>query len=91
MQLASGCTQIGLMLQGDDPEYLIWVLMGAPQKALNIEWIISGPTDRYSQPDFKPCAIICRGCSSDQSPLRGLEIAIQRGNTWLYLPPESQQ
>jgi hypothetical protein len=86
-----GCTQIGLMLKGDDPEYLIWALMDAPQKGLNIEWIISGPTDRYSRADFAPCAIICRGCSTDQSPLRGLEIAIQRSDTWLYLPPESQQ
>ena len=82
------CNRIGLMLKGDDPEYLIWELMGAPSDTLNIEWIISGPTDRYSLPDFTPCAIICRGCSMDQTPLRNLEIAIQRGDTWLYLPPE---
>jgi hypothetical protein len=86
-----GCTQVGLMLQGDDPEYLIWELMGAPREKVTIEWIIRGPTDRYSPAGFTPCAIICRGCSIDQTPLRGLEIAIQRGDTWLYLPPASGQ
>jgi hypothetical protein len=83
-----GCSNIGLMLRGDDPEYLFWVLMGAPRTPVSIEWIVSGPTDRYSLPDFKPCAIICRGCTPAQSPLRGLEIAQQLGDTWLYLPPE---
>jgi hypothetical protein len=87
---SQGCTQIGLMLKGEDPEYLIWQLMGAPRSPVNIQWIISGPTDRYSPAAFTPCAIICRGCTMDQTPLRGLEIAIQRGDTWLYLPPEGQ-
>jgi hypothetical protein len=85
---AEGCTDIGLMLKGDDPEYLLWVLMGAPSAPIRMEWIVSGPTDRYSLPDFKPCAIICRGCTREQSPLRGLVIAQQMGDTWLYLPPE---
>ncbi len=84
---SEGCSDIGLMLKGDDPEYLVWELMGAPRSAVRIEWIVSGPTGRYSSPDFKPCAIICRGCSLDQSPLRGLEIAQQLGDTWLFLPP----
>jgi hypothetical protein len=82
-----GCSDIGLMLKGDDPEYLLWVLTGAPRNHVRIEWIISGPTDRYSPPDFKPCAIICRGCTIEQSPVRGLTIAQQLGDTWLYLPP----
>jgi hypothetical protein len=85
---SQGCSDIGLMLLGDDPEYLLWVLMGAPRPSLRLEWIVSGPTDRYSQPNFKPCAIICHGCTMDQSPLRGLEIAKQMNDLWLYLPPE---
>jgi hypothetical protein len=86
---ARGCADIGIMLRGDDPEYLLWVLMGAPRNSTRIEWIVSGPTDRYSDLEFKPCAIICNGCTLDQSPLRGLEIAYQRGDLWLYLPPEN--
>ena len=70
---SEGCNDIGLMLKGDDPEYLVWVLMDAPRAPVRIEWIVSGPTDRYSPADFKPCAIICRGCTLAQSPLRGLE------------------
>jgi hypothetical protein len=85
---AQGCNDIGLMLKGDDPEYLLWELMGAPRSSARLEWIISGPTDRYSPSDFKPCAIICRGCTREQSPLRGLVIAKQMSDIWLYLPPE---
>jgi hypothetical protein len=83
-----GCSDIGIMLEGDDPEYLIWALMGAPRSDMRIEWIVSGPTTRYEQPNFQPCAIICRGCTMEQSPLHGLEIAQQLGDTWLYLPPK---
>lgn len=85
---SQGCKDIGVMLRGDDPEYLLWVLMGAPRSLTRLEWIVSGPTSRYSLADFKPCAIICHGCTMDQTPLRGLEIAKQTGETWLYLPPE---
>jgi hypothetical protein len=83
-----GCSDIGIMLKGDDPEYLLWVLMGAPRSGVRIEWIVSGPTTRYERLNFQPCAVICRGCTMEQSPLRGLEIAQQRGDTWLYLPPK---
>jgi hypothetical protein len=82
-----GCSNVGVMLKGDDPEYLLWVLMGAPRSAAVIEWIVSGSTSRYSSLEFQPCAIICIGCTLDQSPLRGLEIAQQVSDMWLYLPP----
>ncbi len=85
---SQGCKDIGLMLKGDDPEYLLWELMGAPRSSARLEWIVSGPTERYSPTDFKPCAIICRGCTREQSPLRGLVIAKQLSDIWLYLPPE---
>jgi hypothetical protein len=89
MVKAGSCNDIGLMLNGDDPEYLLWTLMDAPRSAARLEWIVSGPTDRYSSPDFQPCAIICHGCSEIQSPIRGLEIAYSTGDWWLYLPPVS--
>jgi hypothetical protein len=85
---SQGCNEVGVMLRGDDPEYLLWMLMGAPRSPARLEWIVSGPTDRYSPADFKPCAIICNGCTLQQSPLRGLVIAKQMGDVWLYLPPE---
>jgi hypothetical protein len=82
------CDDLGIMLLGDDPEYLLWVLMGAPRTSMRIEWVISGPTARYSPPNFKPCAIICHSCTMQQTTLRGLEIAQQSGDIWLYLAPE---
>jgi hypothetical protein len=85
---SQGCNDIGLMLKGDDPEYLLWELMGAPRSPARLEWIVSGPTDRYSPADFKPCAIICRGCTMQQTPMRSLVIAKQMSDIWLYLPSE---
>lgn len=85
---SQACNDIGIMLKGDDPEYLLWMLMGAPRSPARLEWIVSGPTDRYSPADFKPCAIICRGCTREQSPLSGLVIAKQMSDIWLFLPPE---
>lgn len=82
-----GCKDIGVMLEGDDPEYLLWVLLGAPKSNVRLEWLVSGPTDRYSPADFQPCAIICRGCTQEQSPIRGLEVATSTGDLSLYLPP----
>jgi hypothetical protein len=73
---ARHCNQIGLMLLGDDPEYLFWAMMGAPNDNLRIEWIVSGKiSDRIPQAEFWPCAIICKKCS-DQS-IRGLDFAYQ--------------
>lgn len=81
-----GCKDVGVMLEGDDPEYLLWELLGAPTSGTRLEWIVSGPTSMYSNRDFQACAIICRGCTAQQSPLRGLEIAYSTGDFSLYLP-----
>lgn len=84
----AGCSRVGLMLEGEDPEYLLWVLMGAPRRELQIEWVVSGVTSRYAPKDFKPCALICHGCSSGQVNIPGLELAIYTHDMWLYLPAE---
>jgi hypothetical protein len=69
------CNNIGLMLSGSSSEYLWWVLLDAPKKSLQIEWIISdSPTTRYEDPDFKPCAIICENCPSEWTKIRGLPL-----------------
>jgi hypothetical protein len=84
---AQGCSDIGVMLRGDDAEYLLWVVMGAPQQQVHFEWIIAGPTDRYSTPNYQPCALVCNGCTEDQTTIRGLQVAYRAGSYWLYLPP----
>lgn len=83
---SSACSDVGILLEGEDPEYLLWVLMGAPRRSLQIEWLVSGATARYAHADFKPCAVICHGCESGQVNIPGLELAIYTHDMWLYLP-----
>jgi hypothetical protein len=83
---ARNCSQIGLMLLGDDPEYLFWALLGAPRDTLRIEWIVSGGfIDRIPEPDFHPCAIVCKKCS--EKTIRGLDFAYQVHDMQLFLSP----
>jgi 4-amino-4-deoxy-L-arabinose transferase-like glycosyltransferase len=83
---ANACTQVGLMLKGDDPEYLWWVLLGAPKANLRIEWIVSGtPSDRFTDPAFKPCAVICTSCPTEWKAFRDLPLQYQSGDLRLFL------
>jgi hypothetical protein len=85
---AAGCSKVGIMLSGGNAEYPLWVLLGAPRRSLEIEWLVSGtPTDRYTDPNFQPCAIICQKCPQDWQTLRGLPIAYDDGAYRLYLQP----
>jgi len=85
---AASCTQIGLMLGGDDPEYLWWVLLGAPNPQLRIEWLVSGtPSAAYADPNFRPCAVICKSCSAASKTVSGLPLQFQSGDLSLFLKP----
>lgn len=70
--IQSGCTRIGVAISGASFEYPIWVYMNAPRSDLQIEWIVSGPTQRYMDPSFSACAIICQDCTSGWSYVRNL-------------------
>jgi hypothetical protein len=81
-----GCGQVGLILQGDDPEYLYWVVLGAPRDSLRIEWIVSGtPSTRYRPDDFQPCAVLCKGCGVDPTPIRGLPLDFETSGYTVYM------
>jgi hypothetical protein len=83
---AAACTQVGLMLAGDDPEYLWWVLLGAPNPNLRLEWMVSGtPSDRFTDPAFKPCAVICTSCPTEWQAVDDLPLQYQSGNLRLFL------
>ena len=85
---AAGCSSIGLMLGGDDPEYLWWVLLGAPRSQLQLEWLVKGtPSDRFSDPTFKPCAVICTSCPGDWKTAFGIPLDFQTGDLRLFLEP----
>jgi 4-amino-4-deoxy-L-arabinose transferase-like glycosyltransferase len=69
----SGCTDVGLKIDSSDLEYPFWRLLEAPQSGYRIESIEVRPQlERYVDPDFKPCAIICTICG-DREQIHGLE------------------
>jgi hypothetical protein len=69
----TGCQNIGLKLDSNDLEYAYWYLLGAPQNGMRIESIVTYPElERYLDPNFKPCVIICTTCG-EQIQLFGLE------------------
>jgi len=83
---ASQCSQIGLMLGGDDPEYLWWVLLDAPWKPLRLEWMVSGtPTERFEDPDFHPCVVICSSCPEEWNQAFGLPLELNTGSVRLFM------
>lgn len=85
--LAQNCTQVGLILWGEDLEYLFWVLLGAPRQDLRMEWIVAGnPSARYTPQNFEPCAILCRDCMPEHPTIRGLVYIANIGGYQLYLP-----
>ena len=81
-----GCSQVGLILHGDDPEYLYWVAMEAPRDTLRVEWIVAGtPSTRYRPDDFQPCAVLCKGCGVDTTPIRGLPLNFETSGYTVYM------
>jgi Dolichyl-phosphate-mannose-protein mannosyltransferase len=68
MVLASGCQSVGLHIDSHDLEYTFWWLLNAPQSGIHIESLDTYPRlQRYVDPNFKPCAIICTICDAKPS------------------------
>jgi hypothetical protein len=85
--LSSGCKEIGLRIDSHDSEYLFWKLLNAPQSGIRLENIYPFPElKRYSDPSFKPCAVICTICGERQQ-VHGLELASGFGEVKLYEGP----
>jgi hypothetical protein len=82
----AGCKAVGISIPGASAEYPIWVLLGAPDQNLQIEWIVSGtPSARYEDASFKPCAVICDSCPGSWETVRGLPLTYDRPPFRLYL------
>ncbi len=70
----SGCKDVGLRIDSRDVEYPIWWLLKAPQSGIRIESLYySEVLNRYADPSFKPCAILCTICGA-RSTLNGLSL-----------------
>jgi hypothetical protein len=83
------CSTVGIALSGNAPEYLVWIVLGAPRPELRIEWIVAGtPSARFADPDFAPCAVVCdESCPADWTTIRGLPLAFERAGYRLFLRP----
>jgi 4-amino-4-deoxy-L-arabinose transferase-like glycosyltransferase len=81
------CTEVGLRINSSDPDYLFWRVLDAPESGVHIENIYPLPeTQRYADPGFKPCAIICTICS-DRERLHGLEMVSDFSGVRLFSGP----
>lgn len=81
----SGCTQIGMRLDSSDPEYFFWWLLDRQGGDYRLETVYTfEPLERYRDPEFEPCAIVCTICGQRES-LDNLEIAESLRGVNLYL------
>jgi len=82
----AGCNQVGIVLNGLSPEYLIWVLLDAPRPDLRVEWLVSGgPPGLTISPDFSTCAVICEKCGADVQEFEGLPLVYTRDEYQLFM------
>jgi hypothetical protein len=83
---AEGCKNVGLNLSGDSAEYPFWMLFGSPDSDVRIEWFVAGtPSERYKDPDFKACAVICHKCPLEWVEFQGLPLHSEWGRFRLYM------
>jgi hypothetical protein len=91
--LVSRCRDVGLRLDSHDLEYSFWWLLDAPQSGLRIESLDTySRLQRYVDPDFKPCAILCTICN-DKRVFHNLDLVgdfnsvrVYMGEYYLVLP-----
>jgi hypothetical protein len=81
----ANCSTVGIALSGNGAEYPIWVLMGAPRSDLEIEWLVGGnPSERYTKPDFNPCAVICQRCPDSWDTVYEMPMVYKVADLQLY-------
>jgi hypothetical protein len=77
---AAGCDRVGLSIDSHELEYPFWRLLNAPESGIRIESVyFSNTLDRYVDPCFKPCAIVCTNCDG-RVRLHGLDLFGTYGN-----------
>lgn len=85
--LATGCKNVGLRIDSSDLEYPWWVLLDPVENGIRVEHVFAFPAlERFSDPDFAPCAIICTICGEGWQPPVGLSGQDMGSGIRLYLP-----
>jgi hypothetical protein len=80
----SDCKQVGLRIDSHDPEYPFWWMLDVPKNVIRIETIYTFPElERFVDPTFEPCAIICTICG-DRSKVHGLDWIATFGHISVY-------
>jgi hypothetical protein len=83
----AGCRNVGLRIDSHDKEYLFWVVLDPLRRGLRIEHLLVHPgLERYQDPAFGPCAILCTVCDASWGASQGLVGEDLGGGLWIYLP-----
>jgi hypothetical protein len=87
--LAKNCKTVGLSLSGSAAEYPWWVLLGAPEEDLLIEWLVAGaPSAKHALEGFSPCAVVCdKGCPDHWTKVHGLPLIREIAGFRLFMLP----
>jgi hypothetical protein len=71
----SGCQEVGLRIDSQHKEYLFLWSLGAAEGKAHVETVYPLPeSEKYIDPEFKPCAVVCSICG-DKTKIYGLERA----------------
>ena len=82
---AEECKEVGLSFIRNNLEYQLWYLLDAPQSGIVIQHLVSlSEFDRYKDPDFEPCAVVCTDCDSLSEEYK-LPISYDYGHVNLFL------
>jgi hypothetical protein len=88
---ASGCRELGLRIDSHDREYLWWVVLDPSRNGIRIEHLLVYPgLEKYQDPDFEPCAVICTVCDASWGEARGLRGEEVGEGVWVFLPGDRQ-
>lgn len=84
--LESGCKDVGLRIDSSDLECPWWVLLDPVRNGIRMEHVFAFPTlERFADPGFKPCAIICTICGEDWQPVPAMRMEDMGAGIRLYL------
>lgn len=81
--LESGCNRVGLRMDSGDLEYAVWRMLDAPESGIRVETIYPQlHLQHLIDSEFRPCAIVCTICESEQ--IHGLPLVVDKQPVRLY-------